>query len=171
MIFCSELSAAGRVTTTSTAPHKIDRAGERGVADVFFHGRGLAGEIGFVGGGGAFDNFRVHGKLRAGLDEQPRARRGFFRRQLRVSFPLRVNRGGGFRRVAEQRADFLLRAAQRVMFQRAGEGKQEQQRRAFRPRADAGRADGDGEHQKMHVQHALLQPFQNFLRRKKPPAR
>ena len=73
MIFCSELSAAGRVTVTSTAPHKIDGAGQRGVADVLFHRRGFAGEIRFVGGGAALGDFAVHGKLRAGLDEQPHA--------------------------------------------------------------------------------------------------
>ena len=78
---------------------------------------------------------------------------------------LRVQHRGDFRRVAEQRADFLLRAAQRVMFQRAGKRKQKQQRRAFRPRADAGGARGDGKHQKMHVNRALLQPFPDFLRR------
>jgi hypothetical protein len=70
MIFCSALSAAGRVTRTSTAPHKIDGAGEHGIADFFFNGRGFAGQIGFIGGGRAFENFRVHGKLRTGLDEQ-----------------------------------------------------------------------------------------------------
>ncbi len=145
---------------------EIDGAGERGVADVFFDGRGFAGEIGFVGGGAAFGDFRVHGKLRAGLDEQPHAGADFFHRHFAFAAPV-VKRGGNFRRVAEQRADFLLRAAQRVMFQRAGKRKQEQQRRAFRPRADAGRADGDGEHQKMHVNRAFLQAFPDFLRREK----
>ena len=56
------------------------------------------------------------------------------------------------------------------MFQRAGKGKQEQQRRALGPGADAGRAGGDREHEKMHVDGALLQAFPNFLDRK-PTAR
>ena len=78
---------------------------------------------------------------------------------------LGVQHRGDLGRVAEERADFLLRAAQRVMFQRAGERKQKQQRRAFRPGADAGRAGGHGEHEEMHVNRALLQPFPDFFRR------
>ena len=62
---------------------------------------------------------RVHGKLRAGLDEQPHA--GLELLHLDLAFAaLFIQRGGGLGRVAEERADFLLRAAQRVMLQRAG---------------------------------------------------
>ena len=99
---------------------KIDGAGERGVADVFIDGRGFAGEIRFVGGGAALGDFAVHGKLRAGLDEQAHA--GLELLHLDLAFvALVIQRGGDLRRVAKERADFLLRAAQRVMFERAGE--------------------------------------------------
>jgi len=54
-IFWSELSAAGR--------------SEHGVAEGFFDGGALAGEVGLVGGGPALGNFGVHGELAAGLDE------------------------------------------------------------------------------------------------------
>ena len=60
-----------------------------------------------------------------------------------------------------------MRAAQGVMLQRAGKGKKKEQRCAFRPGADAGRADGHGEHEKMHVKHALLEPLPHFFRREK----
>ena len=57
------------------------------------------------------------------------------------SWPCFVEHGGGLGRVAEQRTDLPLGAAQREMLQRAGEREQEQQRRAFAPGADAGAAE------------------------------
>ena len=70
MIFCSELSAAGRVTTTSTAPQRLMVPASAVSPTAFFDRRGFAGEIRFVRGGAALGDFAVHGKLRAGLDEQ-----------------------------------------------------------------------------------------------------
>ena len=48
MIFCSALSAAGRSDDDFDRAPQIDRAGQRGVADGFFHGRGFAGEVRFI---------------------------------------------------------------------------------------------------------------------------
>ena len=143
---------------------KIDGAGERGVADVLLDGRGFAGEIRFVRGGAAFGDFGVHGKLRAGLDEQAHSALELLDFDFALAAP-GIQRGGDFRRVAEERADFLLRPAQRVMFERAGKRKQKQQRGAFAPRADAGRAGGDEDHEKMHVNRAFLETFPNVFRR------
>ena len=50
------------------------------------------------------------------------------------------------------------------MLQRARKGKQEQQRRAFAPRADACAADGDGQHEKMNVNGPFPEPLPDFMR-------
>jgi hypothetical protein len=98
---------------------KIYRSGERAVTKLFFNRRRFTGEIRFVRGGAALGDFRVHGKLRAGLDEQPHA--GLDLLDFDLVFAAQfIQRGGGLWRIAEERADFLLRAAQRVMLQRAG---------------------------------------------------
>ena len=162
MIFCSELSAAGRSTTTSTAPHRLMVPASAVSPTVF--STGAASPVRFDSSAAVVPLAisASTGNCAPGLMSRRMPGCELFDGDF-AFVSLRVKRGGGFGRVAEERTDFFLRAAQRVMFQRAGKGKQEQQRRAFRPRADAGRADGDGEHQKMHVQHALLQPFPDFL--------
>ena len=117
-IFCSELSAAGRATTTSTAPQRL-MVPASVMSPMFFDGRGFAGEIRFVRGGAPFGNFGVHGKLRAGLDQQTHSARELLDFDLALAAPV-IQHGGDFRRVAEKRTDFLLRPAERVMFERAG---------------------------------------------------
>ena len=98
---------------------EIDGAGQRRVADFLFHGRGFAGQVGFIRRRGARGNFRVHGKLCAGLDEQLHADAQLLDRQFTFA-TLPVQHRRHFRRVAKQGADFLLRSPQRVMLQRTG---------------------------------------------------
>ena len=106
---------------------EIDGSGQDGVADTFSNRRGFTGKIRLISGGRAHGNFSIHGKLRAGLDEQlhprPQILHGHFALAVLV-----VERGGGLWNVAEERADFLLRPAKRKMFQGSGKGKQEQER-------------------------------------------
>ena len=67
------------------------------------------------------------------------------------------------RRGLEKRPNFALGPAHCVMFERAGKGEQEEQHRAFAPGADAGAAEGDHEHEEMHVQRALPEQLMDFV--------
>ena len=137
--------------------------GEDGVANGLGHGRDFAGEVGLVAGGLAFDDFGVHRELGAGLDQQAHAAAQLLHLHLAFLAPL-VEHRGELGRVAEQRPNLPLGAAERKTLQRAGKGEEEQQRRAFAPGADAGAAERDGQHEKVDVNGAFSQPFPNVLR-------
>ena len=96
--------------------------------------------------------------MRAWLGEQAQARADLFDFDFAL-VALRVQRDGDLGRFTEQRPNFLLRAAQRIVFQRSGQREEEKQNRPFTPRADAGRAGSDGEHQKVNVNRALAKSF------------
>ncbi len=154
MIFCKELSATGRSTSTSTAPQRLMVPGEDAVANGLRDGRDFAGEVGFVAGGLAFDDLGIHRELGAGLDQQPHAGAQLLHLHLAL-MALGVKHRGGLGSLAEERPNLPLRAAQRKALQRAGKGKQEQQRRAFAPGADAGAAQSDRQHEEVDVNGAL----------------
>jgi hypothetical protein len=119
------------------------------------HRRGFAGEVGFIGGGRALGDFRVHGKLAAGLDEQAHAGADFLDGNL-VLVAVLIHQRGDFGRVAEQGADFALGAFHGVVFERAGKGEQEEQDCPLVPLVHGGAAGGHEEHEEMHVQSALF---------------
>src|ERR1035441_8182152 len=143
---------------------KVNGAGEDGVANGLLDGRDFAGEVRFVAGGLAFYDFSIDRELGAGLDQQAHAGAQLFHLHLAL-LALFVKHGGGFGGFSEQRTDLPLRAAQRKILQRAGKGEEEQQRGAFAPSADAGTAEGHGEHEEVDVDGALSQPLPNVLRR------
>ena len=104
---------------------KIDGPGQNRITHALFDRRGFAREVGFIAGGLAFDQFRIHRELRAGLDQQAHAGLQLFHPHLALLAALVQNRGK-FGRFAEQRPNFTLRPAQREMFQRAGKREKEQ---------------------------------------------
>ena len=142
---------------------KIDRAREHRVAQRFLHRRRFAGEIGFVAGGFAFDNFGVHREQRAGFDQQALSRAQPIHRHFAfVSFS--VHQGGHLGRGAKQGADFPLGSAHGVMLQGPGRRKQEKQHGPFRPRAHRRAARRNREHEKMNVERPGAQFAKGFLR-------
>ena len=170
MIFCSELSAAGRSTPTSTAPQRLIVPASTVSPTVFSTGVASPVRLDSSVAVPPLSTSASTGNCDAGLDQQAHAGPELFHRHFTFA-ALRIQQRGHFGRFAEERADFLLRPPERVMFERAGQGEQEQQRRPFPPRADARAADGDGEHQKMNVNRALADALPDFLRREPAPAR
>src|SRR6266571_3333697 len=141
---------------------QIQRSRQRRVAHRFVHRRCFTGQVRLVGGASALDDFSIYRKLFARLDEQSLAGlqlvhwHGPF---AAVFVHQRRDLGRGF----EQRTDFAVRSAHGVVLQRSGKRKEKQQRRAFAPGADARAAEGDGEHEKMHVQRASLEQLPDFV--------
>ena len=142
---------------------EIDGAGEQRVPNLLLYGGSFAGEVGFVRRRRAGDHFGIDRELVAGLDEQAHPRREFLdgHNALGVAG---VQHGGGLGGGFEERGNFPLRTAHRVMLQRAGQRKQKQQRRTLAPRTHAGATHGDGEHEEMNVELAFLQAFPDLLR-------
>ena len=140
MIFCSELSAAGRSTSTSTAPQRLMVPASTLSPTAFSTGVASPVRLDSSLAVWPLTISASTGNCAPGLTSRRMPRRSFSTGTSRF-VALLVQHRGDLGRVAEQRADLPLRAAQRVMLQRAGKREQEQQRRAFAPGADAGAAE------------------------------
>ena len=100
------------------AAPQVQRAGQHAVADRLVHGQRFTGEVGFVGRSPAFADLGVHRELFARFDEQPHAGSQLLDRH-RAFNAVFIHPRRHFRRGFEQRSDFTMGAAHRVMFERA----------------------------------------------------
>jgi len=141
---------------------EVNGASQGEVADLFFHWRSLAGQIGFIRSGAAPGDFAINGELGAGFDEETCAGPDLFDGNLGFQ-AAGVDEDGSFWRIAEEGTDLLTGAAERVMLQRPGQGEQEEQDGAFGPSPNASGTDGHGQHEEMNVDHALLEALPDLF--------
>ena len=116
MIFCSELSAAGRVATISTAPQKL-MVPASARSPIFFS-TGVASPV-RLDSSAAVPPLTISpstGNCAPGLINNRAPGADFLHRHLHLHAAA-VQDGGRLGRFAKQGTNLLLRAAQRVMFQ------------------------------------------------------
>lgn len=140
---------------------EVEGAAEDFVADGFFHGLGFAGEVGFVGGGGAVEDFGIDGEQFAGFDEEAGSG-GEGVHGLALFGAVGEEDGGFLGGAADEGADFAMGTAHGVMFEGAGEGEEEEEGGAFLEGADGGGAEGHGEHEEVDVELAFAEAFPDF---------
>ncbi len=140
---------------------EVEGAAEHGVSDAFVDGNSLAGEVGFICGGGSTGDLGVDRKQLTGFDDDPHAGGEGIHRDAVLRACL-VEDGGVLGGGANQGPDFAMGPAECVVFESTGEREQEEQGGTFLPGADGGGSRGDGEHEEVDVESSFLKAFPDF---------